>query len=842
MSREPPNGDGTFGDPLFDLASAISDGRSPAWKTAEGEQRRVVEALREISQIAEVHRSFQGQLAELGRELEPGETWGPLEIVEKVGEGAYADVYRARDVRLDRIVALKLLRGVPSHLGANDEAVIEEGRLLARVSHRNVVTVYGAEPREGRIGIWTEFVEGRTLGREVAQSGPLGAREAAAVGVDLCRALAAVHAQGVIHRDVKAQNVMRDADGRVLLMDFGVGRDVSAEEVSGKVTGTPLYLAPEVAAGEPATERSDLYAVSVLLYHLVSGEFPVRGASLEELRRVHAAGGAKPLAEAAPHLPPELESVVERGLAGDPKKRWPSAEAMGDALQNVLESLDRRPPLSAAIAFVERPLMALVVLAVFALGCFPGPEGHNPARTFFDELTTSSPEALRDFEKAVKAQSKSDSGETVRRLEKVVEEDPEFAVAWAYLGMVVTGEGNFEDGWAALETGHDLISELEPKGPEHHYVDGYYRLSAHQYYDAIDAFEKFRLSYPDQDDVLRQLAFLYSYTDQWDLAIKTARAAEAATHGALNAGLVAVFQARAGRPEDAWVQIGKARRRLGDEPYFYWGEGLAHLYADDVPPAREAFEELRRGGVAFRSQADLFLAQSQIYEGDLLGALYKLESSQGLDMSQGYDETLATRRHWAARLHLISGHPVEAARWIEDVVDLPVLPTHLPNFRDAAVILAELGELEEARFLLAKIEDLSQRYPSPLSEGMVAQVRGEIARAEGDLEGAAAALTKMHWNDPSTLRSKARFRIGRERFDQAVPVLEDLLEMKGEILEVYPASLWVLAHLDLARCRRALGETGEARESYLRFLELWGNSKAPEVAEARRELEELAAD
>ena len=213
--------------------------------------------------------------------------WGPLVVYEKVGRGSFGDVYRAWDPRLDREVALKL---IPEDISAGAPSpVVEEGRLLARVRHPNVMVVYGAERIEGRIGIWTEYIRGETLASEVARRGPLPAEEAVRIGADVCAALAAVHAAGLLHRDVKAQNILRDASGRIVLGDFGTGVELAddAGVSDPQIAGTPLYLAPEVIEGEPATIASDLYGVGVLLFFLVSGAYPVRGRTLAEIKRAH---------------------------------------------------------------------------------------------------------------------------------------------------------------------------------------------------------------------------------------------------------------------------------------------------------------------------------------------------------------------------------------------------------------------------------------------------------------------------------------------------------------------------------------------------------------------------
>ena len=262
-----------------------------------------------------------------------GATWGSLRVLERVGQGAFGDVYRARDSRLDREIALKLIRQLES-LDSIASQVIDEGRLLARVRHPNVVTVYGADRIDGRVGLWMEFVRGRTLEAVLRDQGPFGAEEATLIGLDLCRALSAVHSAGLIHRDVKAQNVMREAGGRIVLMDFGTGRDDLSDRPA-DFAGTPLYVAPEVFGGAPATVESDIYSVGVLLFHLVTGAYPVKGRTAADIREAHGKQRRSWLRDARPDLPDTFVQAVERALEFDPDKRYESAGAMEDALSRV---------------------------------------------------------------------------------------------------------------------------------------------------------------------------------------------------------------------------------------------------------------------------------------------------------------------------------------------------------------------------------------------------------------------------------------------------------------------------------------------------------------------------
>jgi serine/threonine protein kinase/Tol biopolymer transport system component len=336
----------------MEVALAIGDGAVVDWGRLESRsdeaERRVVRHLRLVEQVASLHaslppvaafeRSLHDSLGDPAAaagalRVEAPATWGPLAILEPIGSGTYADVYRARDPRLDRPVALKLLRHRQAGDTALESEVIEEARLLARIQHPNVVTVYGAERIDGRVGIWMQLVDGRTLEQELRDRGPFSVDELVAVGTALCRALDAVHEAGLLHRDVKAQNVLRDRDGRVLLTDFGTGREVAQMGTARELAGTPLYLAPEVLDGQPASVASDLYSLGVLLYHLATGSFPVSGRSPGDLHDAHARSAHVPLKQARPNLPEHLVAAIECGLATNAVGRHESARAFDAALE-----------------------------------------------------------------------------------------------------------------------------------------------------------------------------------------------------------------------------------------------------------------------------------------------------------------------------------------------------------------------------------------------------------------------------------------------------------------------------------------------------------------------------
>ena len=286
-------------------------------------------------------RSASAEQLGLGPDAVAPLTWGPLTVHEKIGSGRFGDVYRATDPGLERDVALKLLRHDSE---ADGRLVVQEGRLMARVRHPNVATIYGAQRIDGRTGLWMELIDGSSLEAELAVRGPFDAADLARVGIELCRALDAVHRAGLVHRDVKAQNVLIEPGGRVVLGDFGTGHVLRDGDEAQVLVGTPAYLAPEALEGRGDTPSRDLYSLGVLLFHLATGTYPVTGRSLHEIRDAHAAGRRSRLRDVRPDLPGTLLEAVDTALQADPTRRFADAASMAKALEASLPPPPRHAP------------------------------------------------------------------------------------------------------------------------------------------------------------------------------------------------------------------------------------------------------------------------------------------------------------------------------------------------------------------------------------------------------------------------------------------------------------------------------------------------------------------
>jgi serine/threonine-protein kinase len=384
---------------LIALAAAVADGAPIDWASATqtlgtADDLRLLDGLRLIADVTTdrgvvlppppdaTPRDGDGDDQDLEGRSGRLEQWGPLRIIEQVGRGTFGDVYRAWDTRLDREVALKILHRRESD---SDSTVIEEGRLLARIRHPTVVTVYGAERINGRVGVWMQFVHGRTLEDELREDGPFDVDRLVLIAVELGGALAAVHRAGLLHRDVKTHNVMRDRDGRLLLTDFGSG-ELLDNSPAATAVGTPLFAAPEIVAGRPATRQSDIYSLGVLLFRLATGRYPVEGRTLEDVRAAHAAGRRHSLHAICPALPDAVAAAIDRAIDPSPSKRYGTAEALSTAFSTLAEQSGILP--APRTVYVQAPSrrgrLAAAMAAVMLIVCgaattFLWPTAHSPS-------------------------------------------------------------------------------------------------------------------------------------------------------------------------------------------------------------------------------------------------------------------------------------------------------------------------------------------------------------------------------------------------------------------------------------------------------------------------------
>jgi len=267
---------------------------------------------------------------------------GRYELEELVDQGGMSSVYKGRDRLLERNVALKVLH--PHFL--DDAEYVErfrrEARAAAQLSHPHIVTVIDRGSADGNQFIVFEYVDGENLKQLVERAGPLSVERTLELGIEIADALAFAHAHGLVHRDVKPQNVLIDGAGSAKVTDFGIARSLDVERgvtQTGTVLGTSNYLSPEQAEGRPVTPASDIYSLGVVLYEMLTGEVPFRGDNLVVVAMKHVTEHPPSLRLHRPDLPPRLVRTVERALEKDPAQRFPSMDALANELRRCRDDL-----------------------------------------------------------------------------------------------------------------------------------------------------------------------------------------------------------------------------------------------------------------------------------------------------------------------------------------------------------------------------------------------------------------------------------------------------------------------------------------------------------------------
>jgi eukaryotic-like serine/threonine-protein kinase len=386
--------------------------------------------------------------------LAQGRTWGSFQLLELVGKGSFGEVYRAWDPHLERDVGLKILLPRSEGDEAQFKALLREARALAAVRHSNIVPVHGIDEHDGLVGFWTDFVHGKNLASLVREQGAFGYREAVLAGIDVCKALSAVHRAGLLHRDIKAENVMREEGGRILLMDFGLS---TLPHLQKDFAGTPVYMAPELFQGVPASVESDIYAVGALLFFLVTGKHPsgVRVSGVEtpvtagsdertsDVAVVSRASAARTLSSRSildhrPDLPAAFVGVIDRAIHADPAKRFSSAGEMSGALSEVLVE----PVTASAMDKMPRWLARggrYVALALVLIAAVGGWEYLHHAGAAKERNAAQSANLNEKYLRAMTLLSRADKQKNVSDateiLKEVLAQDPQFALAQAGLGL-----------------------------------------------------------------------------------------------------------------------------------------------------------------------------------------------------------------------------------------------------------------------------------------------------------------------------------------------------------------------------------------------------------------------
>jgi eukaryotic-like serine/threonine-protein kinase len=363
---------------------------------------------------------------------------GRYELEKLVGSGGMSNVFRAHDRLLERTVALKILHEQYTRDDDYVERFRREARAVAKLAHPNIVTVIDRGEQDGRQFIVFEYVEGPNL-KDLTRDGPLEVGEAIQLTLQVARALSFAHERGLVHRDVKPQNVLLNEDSQAKVTDFGIARSLDVQGVTqtGTVLGTSDYIAPEQARGQRVDPKTDIYSLGAVLYELLVGEVPFSGDNFVAVAMRHVSEPPPSILEHRPDCPLRLDLAVQRAMAKDPDDRFQSMDDFVVELEGCLAELDgrggegatlivppaRRPPRAArrrARRFPVTPLLILLAGALVAVGAYLLLRDDGPAGSVLPNRSPS--ESVRVV--GVAAEDPTGDGEHDNEVGKATDGDP----------------------------------------------------------------------------------------------------------------------------------------------------------------------------------------------------------------------------------------------------------------------------------------------------------------------------------------------------------------------------------------------------------------------------------
>jgi len=277
----------------------------------------------------------------------PGLLNNRYQIEARIGSGGMAEVYRARDLMLERSVAIKLLKEDFSTESSFRERFRQEAKAAANLSHPNIVTIHDFGFDDKQIFIVMEYVPGTDLKTILERRGSLSVEEALPLIIQACAGVGYAHRAGLVHCDVKPQNMIVTPDQRLKVTDFGIARALASihpQEVNHVVWGSPQYFSPEQAAGLPPTPASDVYGLGVVLYEMLTGRLPFIGNSASELSHLHRTALPTPPSQINPRIPPVLEQACLKVLSKEPSSRYRTADQFGRVLISLSRSIKLAAP------------------------------------------------------------------------------------------------------------------------------------------------------------------------------------------------------------------------------------------------------------------------------------------------------------------------------------------------------------------------------------------------------------------------------------------------------------------------------------------------------------------
>ena len=819
-----------------------------------------------------------------GWSLRPGERLGTYTVRDLLGAGAVGEVWRATDERLNRDVAIKLL--LPHHSGNPQRArrFAEEARTAGSLNHPNILSVYDVGEHAGVPFIVSEYVDGETL-RMRLKRGPLSIDSAAGVALQMARGLSAAHARGIIHCDLKPDNVFIRADGGVKILDFGLAQLKTAAALSdlpdvtaSSLAGTAGYIAPEQVLGQAADVRSDLFALGVTMFEMLSGARPFGGDSVVETLNATLMLAPADLRAVRPDVPAPVSRIVMRLLERAPESRFQSAEELVQALEETTTAAKFSSQRASSIAIGAVVLATLLMIA----GLMSRPRPTVPGTDGSDPPIAAYRLYVMGFDASVNVRWP----EAVARLEQAIAIDPTFAEAHLRLASAYEGLGqiaardralrNASAHAAKLSERHRLLLAVALEADPH----GNPGRRAQLLDELLTRFPDVEEAYPVAFELYHPVQGVFPNLDKLLTIARTGATVLPASPQMRN--MYAGALTEAGRLTEAIREFEEYARLAPREPNPFDSIGGVYLSLGAPTEAIKAYSRALAIDPGFPSGNGLAYALGMLGRYDeaiaakpsivhvhafLLSRTGRYAEAERILRSGLARAQIDNNMFVAAGIHLTSAalalerkdyaaveRDVAAFRGPLSAVP-PGFARHWSLIADTLGGLADLGLGRTARAeVLAATQGRTFRQSHPAENLWHQTLLGELALARGDAAGAARAFSageipgsRISLDIPgSVVTRNLILRDGIARAEQALGDLPSAIRIYQRLLgngsdQKYLGLYEPRYVLQLARLLERSGDRRRALTEYRRFLELWkhADGNLPELAAARRSLAAL---
>jgi eukaryotic-like serine/threonine-protein kinase len=462
-----------------------------------------------------------------------------------------------------------------------------------------------------------------------------------------------------------------------------------------------------------------------------------------------------------------------------------------------------------------------------------------------EDATTESLPALQRFSQALHLQAAGQIDEALALMKAAVELDPEFALAYSHMAIIQQALGVEEECLISSDRAFRLRNRVSER--ERYLIQANYHSLRLNFEEALEDLRSIALLYPNDPTAQSNLAPAFSLMNRLGEAIEAARlASRLDPANATIRGQLIELLAQAGRSDEALQEVGIARGMGADIRAIAVGEAAAWLMKGDAVRSREALQPLIKDESAYYENIGrIGLAQLAITEGKLDEAMEQLESDLGLSLEVSSEYYTAIRHYWLGRINALLGQKKNAIAHLDNVLKKTRLsPIRLHELRQVGLAYAELGELSRAQNALQQVEQLQSAFPSNFSRAAVYQLHGSLKLATGNQKEALQDLMQARalWDGVLVTWSLATYWEEQAEFAKALDCYREVIVRKGDVMQWDFPGIWVLAHLQAARCYQRLGKEKEALQLYSEFLKLWKTSRLPQTKQAKQEASRLRSE